>query len=266
MPQSIEPKKYRTVVISDVHLGSKWSSAKEATRFIKENSCERLILCGDIIDGWAIMRGSKEKWKRKHTAFIKAVLDISIDTQVIYVKGNHDDFLDRIVPISLANISLVTDYILECGDKRYFVLHGDLFDNITTSAKWLSKLGDIGYSTLLMFNRFYNFIRVKRGLPDVSFASNIKQRVKTSVSQLSNFEENLAELARSKKCQGVICGHIHRPEIKMIDGIEYLNSGDWIDSLSALIEDFNGNWSLIKEQKKEKEETKEKGNKEAKKD
>ncbi len=252
MPQSIEPKKYRTVVISDVHLGSKWSSAKEATRFIKENSCERLILCGDIIDGWAIMRGSKEKWKRKHTAFMTAVLDISIDSQVIYIKGNHDDFLDRLTPITFANISLQTDCILTCGSKRYFVLHGDIFDNITTSAKWLSKLGDIGYSTLLMFNRFYNYLRIKRGLSDVSFASNIKQRVKSSVSQLSNFEQNLADLARSKKCQGVICGHIHRPEIKMIDGIEYLNAGDWIDSLSALVEDFDGNWSLIKvEQKRE---------------
>ncbi|MFR9534853.1 MAG: UDP-2,3-diacylglucosamine diphosphatase [Rikenellaceae bacterium] len=264
MPHSIEQKKYRTVIVSDVHLGSQWSSAKEATRFIQENSCERLILCGDIIDGWAIMRGAREKWKRKHTEFMKAVLDISVDSKVIYIKGNHDDFLERIVPISFANISLVNDYILECGDKRYFVLHGDIFDNITTSAKWLSKLGDIGYSTLLMFNRLYNFIRLKRGLPDVSFASNIKQRVKTSVSQLSNFEENLAELARSKRCQGVICGHIHRPEIKMIDGVEYLNSGDWIDSLSALVEDFEGNWSLVWTEKKEDNKEKQKKGKETK--
>ncbi|MFR9534918.1 MAG: UDP-2,3-diacylglucosamine diphosphatase [Rikenellaceae bacterium] len=251
MSQSTHTKKFRTIVISDVHLGSKWSSAEEATRFLEENSCERLILCGDIIDGWAIMRGSKEKWKRQHTAFVKTILDTSIDTEVIYIKGNHDDFLDRLVPIHFANISITADYILRSGKKSYFVLHGDIFDNVTTSMRWLSKLGDVGYSTLLMLNRFYNFIRIKRGLPHVSFASNIKQRVKTSVSQLSNFEQNLADLARSKRCQGVICGHIHRPEIKLIDGVEYLNSGDWIESNSALVEDFDGNWSLIKKEIKE---------------
>ncbi len=251
MATSNDPKRYRTVVVSDVHLGSKWSSAKEATRFLKDNSCERLILCGDIIDGWAIMRGSQERWKRKHTAFIKTVLDISLSTDVIYIKGNHDDFLDRLVPITFGNISILTDYILESGNKRYFVLHGDIFDNVTTSAKWLSKLGDIGYSTLLMFNRVFNYLRKKSGKPYVSFASRIKQRVKSSVSKLSNFEENLAELARAKKCQGVICGHIHHPEIKDIGGVEYLNSGDWIESLSALVEDFDGNWSLKYVQPKE---------------
>ncbi|MFI3317064.1 MAG: UDP-2,3-diacylglucosamine diphosphatase [Rikenellaceae bacterium] len=255
MAQSSETKKYRTIVVSDVHLGSKWSAARQATQFIEENSCERLILCGDIIDGWAIMRGSKEKWKRRHTSFVKAVLNASIHTEVIYIRGNHDDFLDRLVPMQFANIKILTDYILEGADKkRYFVLHGDIFDNVTTSAKWLSKLGDVGYSTLLMFNRFYNFIRIKRGLEHVSFASQIKQRVKSSVSKLSNFEENLAELARSKRCQGVICGHIHHPEIKDIGGIEYLNSGDWIESLSALVEDFDGVWSLKYVEKEQKEE------------
>ncbi|MFR9523302.1 MAG: UDP-2,3-diacylglucosamine diphosphatase [Rikenellaceae bacterium] len=245
MSKCSEPKKYRTVVVSDVHLGSKWSQAKEATEYILANSCEKLILCGDIIDGWAIMRGSKEKWKHKHTDFIRAVLKISSDTQIIYIKGNHDDFLDRVGPMRFSNIFIANDYILRsANEKNYFILHGDIFDNVTSSARWLSKLGDIGYSTLLMFNRFINFCRTKLGLPYVSFASRIKQRVKSSVSQLSNFEQNLADLARSKKCQGVICGHIHRPEIKTIDGVEYLNSGDWIESLSALVEDFDGNWSL----------------------
>ncbi len=244
MSQDIEPKKYRTIVVSDVHLGSKWSAAKEAAQFLRDNSCETLILCGDIIDGWAIMRGSKEKWKRKHTAFIKAVLDVANTSKVIYIRGNHDDFLDRIVPLRFANIDVVNDYILTSGSKRYFVLHGDIFDNVTTSAKWLSKAGDVGYSILLKLNRFYNFIRTRRGLPYVSFASNIKQRVKKSVSQMSNFEQNLVDLTRSKRCQGVICGHIHHPEIKCLDGVEYLNSGDWIESGSALVEDFEGNWSL----------------------
>ncbi len=230
--------------MSDVHLGSKWSSAEEATQFLRENLCERLILCGDIIDGWAIMRGSKERWKSKHTNFIKSVLEVSLTTQVIYIRGNHDDFLDRMVPIRFSNISVVTDYILTSGSKQYFVLHGDIFDNVTTSARWLSKLGDMGYSMLLKSNRLLDFIRVKLGMQRLSFASQIKQKVKSSVSRISNFEHNLAELTRSKKCHGVICGHIHRPEIKEIDGVEYLNSGDWIESCSALVEEFDGAWSL----------------------
>ncbi len=230
--------------MSDVHLGSKWSSAEEATQFLRENLCERLILCGDIIDGWAIMRGSKERWKSKHTNFIKSVLEVSLTTQVIYIRGNHDDFLDRMVPIRFSNISVVTDYILTSGSKQYFVLHGDIFDNVTTSARWLSKLGDMGYSMLLKSNRLLDFIRVKLGMQRLSFASQIKQKVKSSVSRISNFEHKLAELTRSKKCHGVICGHIHRPEIKEIDGVEYLNSGDWIESCSALVEEFDGAWSL----------------------
>ncbi len=244
MSEQGEVKKYKTVVVSDVHLGSKWSKATAATQFLQENSCERLILCGDIIDGWAIMRGSKTKWKREHTDFVKAVLDISLDTQVIYIRGNHDDFLDRMVPLVFANIEVLNDYTLLSGNKRYFVLHGDIFDNVTTSAKWLSKAGDVGYSLLLKFNRIYNFICIKRGLPHVSFASNIKQRVKKSVSKISNFEQNLVDLTRSKHCDGVICGHIHHPEIKNMDGVLYLNAGDWIESCSALVEDFDGNWSL----------------------
>ncbi len=246
MSQSAEKKMYKTIVISDVHLGSKWSAATEATRFIRENSCERLILCGDIIDGWAILRGSKAKWKREHTDFIAAVLDISTNAEVIYVKGNHDDFLDRLVPLSFANISVVSDYTLRSGGKDYFVLHGDIFDNVTTSMRWLAKAGDVGYSILLFLNKIFNFLRKTLGLHYISFASQIKQRVKSSVSKISNFEQNLADLAHSKRCHGVICGHIHRPEIKLLGEVEYLNSGDWIESLSALVEDFDNRWSLVK--------------------
>ncbi len=253
MPKSEKPKRYKTIVISDVHLGSKWSAAKEATDFIRNNSCQTLILNGDIIDGWAIMRGSKEKWKRRHSAFVQEILSLSHNTKIDYIRGNHDDFLTRLIPMHFSNISILEDCIVQSGYKRYLVLHGDIFDNVTSSARWLSKLGDIGYSILLMINNIYNRRRIRKGKQGSSFASNIKQRVKTSVSALSDFEQNLANLARSKGCDGVICGHIHRPEIKVIDGVEYLNSGDWIDSLSALVEDFDGNWSLVFVEKEVKE-------------
>ncbi len=258
MPNKKEAKRYKTIVISDVHLGSRWSSTKEATRFLRKNSCDTLILCGDIIDGWAIMRGNKPKWKRKHTNFIKTLLDISLDTKIVYIQGNHDDFLTMILPIDFGNISIVNDYVYESFGKRYYVLHGDIFDSITSSMKWISKLGDLGYSALLWYNKIHNRRRIRKGLPYVSIASKIKQKVKASVSYISDFEDNLIEIAKAKSCDAVICGHIHHPEIKDIKGINYLNSGDWVESLSALVEDHSGNWSLfIQEKNNENTESKE---------
>ena len=247
-PQEAAPEtvtKYKTIVISDVHLGAKWSAAEEVTQFVRQNSCQTLILCGDIIDGWAIMRGKKQKWKRKHTDFIAAILDIAITTKVVYIRGNHDDFLYRLIPLEFLNISVCEDMIYESCGRKYFVLHGDIFDKVTSEFGWLSKLGDVGYSVLLWYNKIHNFWRTRRGLPYVSIARKVKDKVKTKVSSLSNYETQLTELARSKVCQGVICGHIHRPEILDMGGIEYLNSGDWVESLSALVEDWDGNWKLV---------------------
>ncbi len=239
-----EPTKYKTIVISDVHLGSKWSATKEATRFVKQNSCDTLILCGDIIDGWAILRGSKQKWKRRHTNFVSAILDLPSTTKVIYVKGNHDDFLDRLVPLKFLNISVVEDFVYESFGKKYHVHHGDIFDTVTSTFSWLAKLGDIGYSMLLWYNKIYNYRRIRKGLPYESVARKIKHKVKASVSYISDYEDKITELARSKGCDGVICGHIHHPEISEMNGITYLNSGDWVESLSALTQDHNGNWEL----------------------
>lgn len=241
-----EQRQYRTIVLSDVHLGSKWSKTKEASRFLKKNSCETLILCGDIIDGWAILRGKKAKWKRSHTNFMKVLLDLSHHTRIIYVRGNHDDFLDRILPIDFLNISIVRDYLYTSAGKRYYVLHGDVFDRVTSSMSWLAKVGDVGYSMLLWINRTYNHRRIKRGLPYYSIAGEIKQAVKASVSYISEFERHVVEIARRKECDGVICGHIHKPQVSLIDGITYLNAGDWIESLSALTEDHDGNWEIYR--------------------
>ncbi len=245
------PKKqvhYKTIVLSDIHLGSRWSKTKEVTRFLKQHSCDTLILCGDIIDGWSIMRGKNAKWQRCHTNFIKVLLDMSHDTKIIYVRGNHDDFLDRVTPLSFANILVVKDYIYTSGDKRYYVLHGDVFDKITSSMSWLAKLGDVGYSFLLWVNKIYNRKRLRKGLPYYSIAREIKHKVKASVSYISDFESHIVDIAGKKGCQGVICGHIHNPEKRVIGDILYLNSGDWMESLSALMEDYEGNWDLyIKE-------------------
>lgn len=237
---------YRTIVISDIHLGTSGSKAKEVTHFLKQYKCKRLILNGDIIDGWQLKKYGT--WKRRHTAFFKTVLKMMDDyhTKVVYIRGNHDDFLEQIMPLKLGRqFQIRKDYILKSGQKRYYITHGDVFDSITTHMKWLAYLGDAGYTFLLWVNKLYNHYREWRGLPYYSLSQVVKQRVKAAVNYVSDFEEKLTELARSRNCDGIICGHIHQPAMREIDGIMYMNSGDWVESLSALVEDHDGNWMLM---------------------
>lgn len=247
-----QKKHHKTIVLSDIHLGSKWSKAKEATKYLKENTCDTLILCGDIIDGWQLMRGKKAKWKKRHSNFIKLLLDIQHDTKIIYLRGNHDDFLDRILPLQFQNIKIVKDYIHTSNGKRFYVIHGDVFDMVTSRYSWLSKIGDVGYTLLMWVNKYYNNRRLKKGLPYYSLSREVKKRVKASVSYISDYEKHIVEIARKKKCDGVICGHIHHPEKAYYDEILYLNSGDWVESLSALTEDYEGNWEVVMYNQEEK--------------
>ena len=235
---------HKTIVMSDIHIGSEWSKIKEAARFLKKNNCDTLILCGDIIDGWNIMRG-RNKWKKRHTKFIRLLLEIQFNTQIIYVRGNHDDFLDEVIPIQFQNIRIVKDFVYKSAGKSYYVLHGDIFDSITGRFGWLAKIGDIGYTWLMWINKYYNARRVKRGLPYYSLSQKVKSKVKSAVSYISDFEKYLTEIAYKKECDGVICGHIHHPENRYYDKIHYLNSGDWVESLSALVEDYEGNWKIV---------------------
>lgn len=236
---------YRTIVLSDIHLGSKWSKTAEVNEFLKAHTCDMLLLVGDIIDGWSIMRG-KRKWRRRHTKFIKLLLDLQHSTRIIYLRGNHDDFLDRVMPFTFGNIEICRNYIHKgANGQDYYVLHGDVFDKITSRFSWLAKVGDVGYSMLLWMSKMYNHRRLKKGLPYYSLAKEVKQKIKLSVSYISDYEGHIADIARRKRCQGVICGHIHHPEIKLIAGVEYMNSGDWIESLSALVEGEDGNWQIV---------------------
>lgn len=236
---------FRTIVLSDIHLGTSGSKAKEVSHFLKHNSCDRLILNGDIIDGWQLKKYGK--WKKTHTKFFKRVLQLieNHNTEVIYLRGNHDDFLDQVIPMAIGNFRLQRDYVLDGADgKRYYVVHGDIFDNVTTNLKWIAKLGDIGYTFLLWLNKHYNNYRVRKGKPYYSLSQAIKAKVKSAVSYISDYEEQLAILARLKNCDGIICGHIHQPAIKTIGNLEYMNSGDWVESLSALVENELGEWRL----------------------
>ena len=237
---------YRTVVVSDIHLGYKQSKALQVSEFLSSVNCDRLILNGDIIDGWQFRKSSDSRWKPEYTKLLKIIMKMmeKEGTEVVYVVGNHDAFFDYVVPLSFSSISIVRDYILQSGSHRYFVTHGDIFDNISSNMKWLAKLGDLGYRILLRLNQLYNRYRSWRGKPYYSFSAAIKQKVKKAVSSMSDFEDMVVDVARSHKCDGVICGHTHCPEDRMIGEVRYLNSGDWVESLSALVEDDDGNWTI----------------------
>jgi UDP-2,3-diacylglucosamine pyrophosphatase LpxH len=236
---------YKTIVLSDIHLGTKGSKSKEVTKFLKLFSCENLILNGDIIDGWQLKKSGT--WKRKHTRFINRVLKMieNHNTKVYYIRGNHDDFLEQILPLRIGNLSILREMIYVSNDKKYFITHGDIFDSISSQFRWIAYLGDIGYTFLLWLNRQVNYHRIKQGKPYFSLSAYVKGKVKSAVTFIDNFEKELVNIAKAKNCDGIICGHIHKAEKREIDGILYLNSGDWVETMSALVEDFEGNWEII---------------------
>ncbi len=235
----------RSAILSDVHLGTPHSKADEAVHFLKHVRCERLILNGDIIDGWRLRRDGR--WTKSHTRFIRRVLTLvqKKDTDVVYLRGNHDDFLARLLPMSFERIRLVEDMVLETPRGPYLVLHGDVFDGVVKNMVFLAHLGDAGYALLLRLNRAYNAWRRLRGKDYFSLSKAIKARVKQAVSFIGKFEEQITALARARGCVGVICGHIHTPADKQIDGIHYLNSGDWVESLTAIVEHHDGRFELV---------------------
>lgn len=237
--------RFKSIFISDVHLGAPECKAAQAAHFLRNCKCEKLILNGDIIDAWALSRSGK--WEKPHTHFIRTVLRKmeKEDTEVIYLRGNHDDVLGRFLPIVLDNLKIVEEHIHETPHGKYLVVHGDGFDHVTTNYKWLAHIGAIGYETLLKINRFYNAWRHWRGLEAFSFAKWIKARVKGAVSFVGKYEEQLQQLANYKGCQGIICGHIHTPADRQVGDVHYLNSGDWVESLTAVVEHLDRSFEVI---------------------
>lgn len=238
--------KYKTIVVSDLHLGRIDSKVDEIIEFLKENECETLILNGDMIDGWHLQRGGK--WNKTHSKFIKKIMNLltKSKTKIIYLRGNHDDFLDTLLPFSIGdNFTIMNEYYLESNGSKYVVLHGDIFDSITSKATSLSKLGDVGYEILLWINRKYNRRRIKKGLPYKSISQKAKNSIKFLINFMLKFENKAAKYTKLKKCDGIICGHVHQANIKTIDDIIYMNSGDWVESKTALTEDFKGSWSIM---------------------
>lgn len=235
----------RTVFISDVHLGMPDCKAAQASHFLRNTLCDKLVLNGDIIDAWHLKRLGG--WNKAHTHFIRTVLRKmeKENTEIIYLRGNHDDILDRFIPIKLDNFLITDEHIHRGRDGDYLVVHGDGFDHVTTNHPWIAKLGGIGYNLLLRVNRLYNWYRQVRGKESFSLSRWVKLKVKSAVSFVGRYEEQLQELARTKGCLGIICGHIHSPANKVIGTTHYLNSGDWVESLTAILEHDSGEFEVI---------------------
>ncbi len=245
MPTEPKPLKVKTVIISDVHLGTYDCKIHEVNHFLKHTRCEKLILNGDIIDGWVLKKGGH--WPKSHTRFIRIVLKKleKRDTEVVYLRGNHDDVLAKILPLEFENLHIVEDYVHAGVRGHYLVLHGDVFDTITQNFAFLAYIGDSGYRALMAINRLYNRWRAWRGQEYYSLSKAVKARVKSAVSHVSKFEDHIVALARRRGCIGVMCGHIHTPADKMLGDIHYLNSGDWVESLTAVVEHHDGRFELI---------------------
>lgn len=239
---------YKTICISDIHLGSKDSQAGLLNNFLKNNTCENLFLIGDIIDGWKIQQ-NKWHWRQSHSNVIRRILGASKrGTKVTYVTGNHDEFLRPFVTqaFTLGNITVVNQAEYRDTDGNLFLItHGDMFDGITRAAKWLNFLGDRAYDFVLWINTKFNWWRHRLGFGYWSLSRFLKKQVKRAVDFIFEFETTLANYCRKKGYDGVICGHIHTPEIKMIDGIIYMNDGDWVESCSALVEHWDGRWEIV---------------------
>lgn len=235
-----------TVFLSDIHLGTADSKADEVVEFLKHIRCRKLVLNGDIIDGWALRRGGR--WLSSHSRVIRKLLKMTErdGSELIYLRGNHDDILERLLPLAFGRLQFLKEHVhVSPTGKRYLVVHGDGFDSVSTHHKWLASLGSVGYDFLLQVNRYYNLWRAWRGKEYFSFSKLVKAKVKSAVCYVDRYEELLQDLARRKRCEGIICGHIHTPEDKQMGNIHYLNSGDWVESLTAIIEHLDGRMELV---------------------
>jgi UDP-2,3-diacylglucosamine pyrophosphatase LpxH len=238
---------YSAIFISDIHLGTTGSQDKLLIQFLKQNSCDKLYLVGDIVDGWRLSK--KWHWPNSHNNLIRHIITKAKQgTKVYWVLGNHDEMLRKFLDFKpkFGRIKIVDEIIHEGIDnKKYLVTHGDKFDGITQMAKWLVFIGDNAYTFLLWINKYYNKIRNIFGYKYWSLSAYLKQKTKKTLEFLYSFKKHITSYAKSKHLDGVICGHIHTPEIEVINDVVYMNDGDWVESCSALVETTNGEWQLI---------------------
>jgi UDP-2,3-diacylglucosamine pyrophosphatase LpxH len=244
-PTPCAPLRVRTAWISDLHLGTPGCQAGALLDFLRALECDTLYLVGDIIDGWQLRRSWY--WPQAHNDVVQKLLrKARKGTRVIYVPGNHDEFARRYAHLHFGGVEVVEDFVHVTADgRRLWVTHGDLFDGVVQCAKWLAHLGDALYTVALQLNRHLNSMRARLGLPYWSLSKYLKLKVKRAVSYVSDFETAVAREARRRGVDGVVCGHIHHAEMRRIDGVLYCNDGDWVESLTALVEHADGRLALL---------------------
>ncbi len=239
-------KRYRAVFISDLHLGTPGCRAEDLLDFLRASSSEHLYLVGDIIDGWQLRR--RWYWPQAHNDVVQKLLRRARKgCRVVFVPGNHDEFARGFIGHQFGGIEVVDDAVhLTADGKRLWVTHGDYFDGVIQCAKWLAYVGDNLYEFTLKLNRYLNHLRAKFGLPYWSLSAYLKHKVKKAVNFISDFEQAVAHEAKKRGHQGVVCGHIHHAEIREIEGVLYCNDGDWVESLTALVEHHDGRLELVR--------------------
>ncbi len=237
--------KVRTVWISDVHLGTPGCQADALLDFLKRVECDTLFLVGDMIDGWQLRRSWY--WPQAHNDVVQKLLrKARKGTRVIFIPGNHDEFGRKFLGHSFGGIEVAEEWIHTTADgKKLWITHGDLYDGVIQVARWLALLGDSAYEFTLKLNRHLNSLRARAGLPYWSLSKYLKLKVKRAVSYMSDFESALAREARKRGVDGLVCGHIHHAEIRMVEDILYCNDGDWVESLTALVEHADGRLSIV---------------------
>jgi UDP-2,3-diacylglucosamine pyrophosphatase LpxH len=241
-------KKYKTIFISDVHLGTRDCKADQLNNFLKNNTCETMYLVGDIIDAWKIQQ-NRWRWRQSHSNVIRRILGhAKRDTRIIYIAGNHDEFLRPLIPYGIGfghiEITNQSEHVGIDG-KRYLVIHGDFFDALMHDKKWLMHIGDTLYDIMIWVNIHFNKVRKLLGRDYWSLSKYLKQNTKQALNFVTRYEQHLAEYCKQHDYDGIICGHIHTAEMREIDGVMYMNDGDWVESSTALVEHLDSRWEII---------------------
>lgn len=236
----------RTLFLSDLHLGTSGCQAQMLLDFLRDYDAQTIYLVGDIVDGWRLKKGWY--WPQAHNDVIQKLLrKVRKGTRIFYIPGNHDEFLRDYDAMNFGGIEIRDRMIHEGLDgRKYLVIHGDIFDVVVVHARWLALLGDWAYETALTLGQAISCVRRKLGLPYWSLSAWAKNRVKTAVNFIGSFEACLAEEARRAGARGVICGHIHHAAERNLDGIRYLNTGDWVESCTALVEHMDGRMEILR--------------------
>lgn len=240
-----QPQRHRTLFISDIHLGTRAAQAELLLEFLRHHDADTIYLVGDIVDLWRVKRGPV--WLQSHNDVLQKLLrKVRKGARIIFIPGNHDEGLRDYCSTSFGGIEIVRDRVHESADgKRLLVMHGDEFDVVIRYAKWLAFLGDVGYELALKINQPLNWMRRHLGYGYWSLSAYLKYRVKTAVNFIGEFEKVLAAEAHRRGVDGVICGHIHHAADRNIDGIRYLNCGDWVESCTAVAEAYDGTMQVI---------------------